>query len=342
MSNVVIKYLMDYIPWNNSAPPPSTDALLDHFDKDIKNFETLIEAASESKPRTSFDGNLPREKMSMLNLSLGQFLSLQPILLLMAFNILRSVRAYDGKFKPTRSEADPAFLAKVAAIAKEAGVSDIKYVKVPGKAIFQHKGIPHEYAIIYTLGMDRKKISTSPSFKAYKEVMTGYKNMAVVANKMTHFIRQNGFAAYPGIVAGGLSDYVQLAELAGLGTIGYHGLLITPHEGARVRINVIYTNITNLPIETENKHLWIKDYCAICRKCVRQCPPQAIFEQPRPRDDGGMQCIDHSACRDYFDQNLGCGICLATCPFSKAGYDKVKAGYTGFLAKSHKIKRRKV
>jgi NAD-dependent dihydropyrimidine dehydrogenase PreA subunit len=142
-------------------------------------------------------------------------------------------------------------------------------------------------------------------------------------------MRQNGFAAYPGTALGGLTDYTHLAEVAGLGAIGYHGLLITPQEGARLRINTIYTNITNLPIEAENEHLWVRDFCAMCKKCIRACPVQAIFEQPRPRGDGGMQCIDHAACRDYFNQNYGCAVCLAQCPFSEAGYEKVKARFKG-------------
>jgi hypothetical protein len=42
-----------------------------------------------------------------------------------------------------------------------------------------------------------------------------------------------------------------------------------------------------------------------------------------------MQCIDHAACRDYFNQNFGCAICLAKCPFSEMGYEKVKVRFKG-------------
>ncbi|HSN77826.1 MAG TPA: 4Fe-4S binding protein, partial [Anaerolineae bacterium] len=131
----------------------------------------------------------------------------------------------------------------------------------------------------------------------------------------------------------GLTDYVYLAELAGLGAIGYHGLLISPGEGARLRINTIYTNISNLPTlqaqGKENEHLWVRDFCAMCKKCIRQCPVDAIFDQPQPRGDGGMQTIEHAACRDYFTTNYGCAVCLATCPFSQVGYDAVKARFKG-------------
>jgi epoxyqueuosine reductase QueG len=42
-----------------------------------------------------------------------------------------------------------------------------------------------------------------------------------------------------------------------------------------------------------------------------------------------MQCIDHDACRDYFATHYGCAICLASCPFSQAGYEKIKTRFKG-------------
>ncbi|MEO1289360.1 MAG: hypothetical protein AAFV93_16480 [Chloroflexota bacterium] len=153
--------------------------------------------------------------------------------------------------------------------------------------------------------------------------------MAVISSKLAIFLRKNGYAAYPGTALGGTTDYVYLAELAGLGAIGYHGLLISPHTGARLRINTIYTNIENLPIAETNEHLWVRDFCSMCKKYIRKCPVGAIYDEPKPRGDGGMQTIDHATCRDYFAQNFGCGVCLAVCPFSQVGYDKVKERFKG-------------
>ncbi len=134
-------------------------------------------------------------------------------------------------------------------------------------------------------------------------------------------------------ILGGITDYVYLAELAGLGAIGYHGLLISPGEGARLRINTIYTNITNLPTPQatgqEHAHLSVRDFCAMCKKCVRKCPVEAIFDEPQPRGDGGMQTIEHATCRDCFTRNYGCAVCLAVCPFSQVGYEKVQARFKG-------------
>jgi ferredoxin len=309
--------------------PPSMDRFLEEADRQLENFQDLFRPAPVSKPRTPFDANLPREQVSMLNLTRQQRLKVMRQAAPLFLNMIRAARLYDGKLRPAKSEATPALIAELEARARAAGAKDIRYVRVPPNAIFCDKGIPHEYAIVFTVEMEKEPIDSAPGFECQLEVMRGYKNLAIISNNLASFLRDNGFAAYPGTALGGVTDYTYLAELAGLGAIGYHGLLLTPGEGARLRINTIYTNITNLPIATGNDHLWVRNFCAMCKKCIRQCPVDAIFAEPVPRGDGGMQTIDHASCRDYFTANYGCGVCLAVCPFSRVGYDTVKARFKG-------------
>lgn len=315
--------------FSNETKGRSLDRTLEVMDRHLSNLTSLVQPAPESRPRTPFDSSLPPEQVSFNNLTGRQILRLLPKALPLMINLRRSASLYDGKFVPTRSEASPAFLAKLERMAHAAGARDFKYVKVPRTAIFRGKGIPHQYAIIFTVEMDREPIETAPSFDCQVEVMKGYRNLASISNRLARFMRSHGYAAYPGTALGGLTDYPYLAELAGLGAIGYHGLLISPTEGARLRINTIYTNITNLPVEPDNPHFWVRDFCAMCRKCIRKCPAQAILTEPVPRGDGGMQCIDHGACRDYFAGNYGCAVCLAICPFSQIGYEAVKYRFKG-------------
>lgn len=288
----------------------------------------MIPPAPNSPPRTPFDSDLPSEQISMLRMTPRQRLRVLSNGLPMHVNMQRGARMYEGRIAPPR-RASPEFVADLEPRAREAGAKDVRYVRVPRTAIFRDKGIPHDNAIVFTVEMEKAPIDSAPSFDCMCEVMRGYRRLASISNGLARHLRAHGFAAYPGTALGGLTDYPLLAELAGLGAIGYHGLLISPGEGARLRINTIYTNIDNLPITTENEHLWVRDFCAMCRKCIRECPVDAIFDQPRPRGDGGMQCIDHDTCRDYFTANYGCAICLAVCPFSQAGYDKVRARFTG-------------
>ncbi len=308
----------------------SDDAMLIRMDDKIHNFDNFIHPLPESKPRTPFGSpNKDGKKRGAALLNVRELFTMLPTALTMTINMQRGSNLYDGKFVPERQRVTDEFISTLEENAYELGVKDLKYVKVPRNAIFQNKGIPHEYAIVFTVEMDKEPISTAPSFDALHEVMKGYKNISVIANKLVHFMRNTGVGAYPGTALGGTTDYVHLAEIAGLGVIGYHGLLISPTEGARLRIGVIYTNIENLPVQSENEHLWVRDFCAMCKKCIRKCPVNAIFDQPKPRGDGGMQSIDHDACREYFDQNYTCAICLAVCPFSQVGYDKVKERFKG-------------
>ena len=281
---------------------PSLDVIIESADAHIRNLQDVVLPVPESRPRTPFNSNVPARESTMLNLSIAQKMQVAKRMIPLFFNMNAGARMYDRQFEPRQDSVTPAFLASFEEMARTMGARDIGYVKVPRSAIFQGKAIPCEYAIVFTVEMDKEPIETAPSIDCQLEVMDGYKNMASIAKRLSQHLRQHGYAAYPGTALGGVTDYVHLAELAGLGAIGYHGLLISPGEGARLRINTIYTNIVNLPtLETTgqaNEHLWVRDFCAMCKKCVRQCPVNAIYDQPEPRGDGGMQSIDHATCRD--------------------------------------------
>ncbi len=318
----------------SDKPGPSLDAILASTDKHLANFDELIQPSPLSRPRTPFDSGLPASEMTMATLPLKDKLKVIPRAIPLMLNMQIGARMYDGKFDPIETEASPQFIEEFEAMARELGAKDIGYVKVPDYAIFEGKGLPCEYAIVFTVEMEKEPLESAPSFDCQLEVMDGYKRMAHISKKLAKHLRKAGYDGYPGTALGGITDYPLLAELAGLGAIGYHGLLISPGEGARLRINTIYTNITNLPtIEAtgeKNKHLWVRDFCAMCKKCIRQCPVDAIYDEPVPRgDNGGMQTIDHATCRDYFTRNFGCGVCLVVCPFSQASYEKVHAKFKG-------------
>lgn len=312
----------------SKAKSPSLDRMLEVFDRELNNFQTLVLPASESRPRTPFDSpNIKANKFDGMRLT--QIPALISTMLPLMLKMRQGSKLYDGKYQPTADTATPEFIDKLAKLARQNGARDIRYVKVPQNAIFAGKGLPYQYAIVFTVEMDKGIMFTAPSFGAFLEVAKGYKRMAFISYKIAILMRKNGFAAYPGTALGGVTDYTYLGELAGLGAIGYHGLLITPQEGARVRINTIYTNITNLPLSNHNEHMWVRDFCALCKKCIRNCPVQAIFDQPVPRGDGGMQTIEHAACRDYFNAEMGCAVCLGNCPFSLIGYEAIKTRFKG-------------
>lgn len=305
------------------------DRMLEQLDAKLFGLQDLKHPASDAPERTPFTADVPAHEVSVAGLGVGQRMRMLPVMGPLMWNMWRSSNFYKEPYEARRSEVDQGWVEELSGLARGWGASELRFVKVPSRAVFQHLGVPHEYAIVFTVKMDKEKIDTAPSFECFLEVARGYRKLARISNKLTRWMRKGGVAAYPGTALGGLTDYSHIAELAGLGAIGYHGLLITPEDGALLRINTIYTNVMNLPIEEENPHGWIREFCSKCRKCIRKCPADAIFQQPKARSGGGMQCIDHGSCRDYFARHFGCAVCIKVCPFSIAGYEKIHAHFKG-------------
>jgi epoxyqueuosine reductase len=310
-------------------PNDVLDRILERHDKKIFQLNNLIHPSPQAEPRHTFTPKIPASEMAMATLSGRQRLKILPIMPRLLFEMEKSAGFYKQRFQPKSSQISAEALKEIEDLALARGATAVKYVKVAGDAIFEGKAAPEPYALVFTVKMDKDKMDTAPSFEAFREVARGYMRMAIIANIVTARLRKLGYAAYPGTALGGLTDYCRLAELAGIGAIGYHGLLISPEDGALLRINTIYTNIENLPIPEENPHAWVRDFCARCRKCVRSCPVDAIYEQPQPQPNGRVKCIDAKSCLDYFAANFGCGVCIDVCPFSQMGYDVIQERFKG-------------
>ena len=230
---------------------------------------------------------------------------------------------------PSREVVSTELLNEIEDIAIAMGATAIGYAKVTPDMIFEDMAVPHENAIVIISEMDHQATDKAPHADVLLEVQRTYATTTEIANTLTERLRHEGYSAYAGIAIGGALDHVRLAEKANLGAIGYHGMLIAPQSGTRLRINVLYTNITNLPFAEENDHQWVLDFCAMCKKCIRGCPPKAIKFNPPSDALGRKAVIDNQKCSDYMAANYTCSICMSICPFSRAGYDKIKASFKG-------------
>lgn len=213
---------------------------------------------------------------------------------------------------------------------KGIGVSSIGYTKVDRNMIFKDEKILYENAIVFLIEMKKEAINTAPSKIAIKEIFRTYNELGIIVNKVSKYLRKLGFNAMAGPAVGGAVSYVPLAQKAGLGVIGKHGLLITDKDfGPSLRIAAIYTDIENLAFSKENPHMWVKDFCESCNKCVRSCPAGAIYKNSiavngNPKT---MQCIDNTKCAVPFANNYGCTVCVKSCTFFKGDYNQIKENY---------------
>jgi epoxyqueuosine reductase len=125
--------------------------------------------------------------------------------------------------------------------------------------------------------------------------------------------RKEGFRSFPLPAAGcptdqrflkSLFSYKHAAQIAGLGTIGRHSMLITPEFGPRVRLACL---LTEVPVEPSPP--LGKDYCFNCQACIQACPAQAL-QSPAP---GEAYSMNKFACRTYRQAGLTCSVCLKAC-----------------------------
>jgi len=218
-------------------------------------------------------------------------------------------------------------LANFVKYAESLGIKQIGYTKIPRELIFKERAVRYDNAIVLIKEMDKNSISKAPSIDTFKTVFETYDTLGILTNKLTNYLRGNNFYAQASHPLGGLVLYPPLAQKAGLGWLGKHGLLITPQYGARQRISAIFTSIDNLPFSKENEHVWIEQFCDSCNKCIRRCPPKAILDKPIIHASKRETHIIRNKCLPYFNENKGCSICLKECVFSYADYNKIKTKF---------------
>jgi ferredoxin len=240
--------------------------------------------------------------------------------------INRSLRTVDKNPAEARTQMPASELAELEKFARSVGVDDMGYARLSETLVFRGKAVLHPNAIVLTMEMDKRRIDTSPSPESFVAVHETYHNLGDASNKIAAYLRQRGYSAHAGHPLGGLALYPPLAQQAGLGWRGLHGLLITPRFGPRVRLAAVFTSIENLPIDPDNasEHQWIEDYCDLCRRCARECPPQAFLKEPLEHDNGLISCVETEKCFPYFFDYYGCSICIRVCPFQEHEYDKLK------------------
>ena len=244
-------------------------------------------------------------------------------------NIRKSI--YDLELNPGngKKQIEEKTVDELRSYAKSVGASELGYASVPQEWVF--KDLAHRYtkASVLTMEMDKARMDKAPNPDTAVMVHETYNQLGVVVNKIADWLRERGYAAHAGHPLGGFALYPPMAQAAGLGWRGVNGLLITPDYGPRVRLAAVFTEIENLPMHEGDEHAWVLDFCEDCKRCIRDCPPDAFYDQPLQHDNGLVTVLDNALCFPYFAKNHGCSVCIKVCPFNQQGYDKIKEGFLG-------------
>jgi hypothetical protein len=275
--------------------------------------------------------NIPREgiKLEGDHPPLPGFPNSAPQIIGSIINIRKSI--FDLENNPTngKKKIDPKTLDELRQFAQSAGADEVGFSSVPQEWVFKHTAIRYSHAIVLVMEMDKARMDLAPNPDTALMVHETYNQLGQVCNKIAEWLRERGYAAHAGHPLGGMALYPPMAQAAGLGWRGINGLVITPQFGPRVRLAAVFTEIENLPVYQGDEHAWVLDFCEACKRCIRDCPPDAFYDEPIQHKNGLVTVLDNEKCFPYFAKNHGCSVCIKVCPFNQQSYHKIKAGFPG-------------
>lgn len=230
------------------------------------------------------------------------------------------LRRSDGPVaRERRAVPDPSSLAReVKALALELGAELVGVAEVGEDALYEGRNPGLRYAIVLGRSMDRAEMVHAPQARAAAEVMRSYRRLATVAIRLGERIRAWG---WPARAYGNPNStdilLIPLAVLAGLGELGKHGSMIGVEHGSNFRLAAVLTDLplaVDVPVDRG-----VDDVCAVCRRCVDDCPPRAIHEEKQLVRGERKWYVDFDKCIPYFVKTYGCAICIEVCPWSEPG-----------------------
>jgi epoxyqueuosine reductase len=206
---------------------------------------------------------------------------------------------------------------KAFALANESDLVGI--TAVDPSYVYQGYEVAEPWVIVIGVAMDHSELNQAPpSFEnpvAGVVVAKEYNRAARACRKLANYILENGYyaKAYQGPYASAL-NMIPTALAAGFGELGKHGSIINDTYGSSFRLSAVTTDMPL--ISDQPADIGAEDFCLNCHVCTNACPPDAIFENKQMVRGVRKWYVDFDKCIPYFGETLGCGICIARCPWS--------------------------
>jgi epoxyqueuosine reductase QueG len=231
-------------------------------------------------------------------------------------------RILDTPLGPLASE--PVSLEPQAAVdlvkraARAAGADFVGIAEMRPEWVFEGLSVSQRWIIVIGVAHEYAAMATAPEATAAAEVIRQYARGNQVAKALASAIRALGHEAKPH--GGPLAGPVVLIPAAiecGFGELGKHGSIINRELGSSFRLASVLTDLPLLPDRSDT--FGADEFCLNCRACADACPPDAIVHSKQMVRGTLKWYVDFDKCLPYFNETMGCGICLAVCPWSLPG-----------------------
>jgi ferredoxin len=180
----------------------------------------------------------------------------------------------------------------------------------------------HPWAVVMLIdqGFETMEGASGDDWISGAQSIRAYMRGALMAGIMAAHLRRLGWSARVHSNAYSELLHIPAVLMAGLGELSRIGeLVLNPFIGPRSK-SIVFT--TDLPLEADQPiDFGLQAVCAMCMKCARECPCNAIPFGPKVMFNGyEMWKPDVEKCGRYRlsnDKGSACGRCMKTCPYNR-------------------------
>lgn len=231
----------------------------------------------------------------------------------------RIIDAPLAELAPVAAKREPrAWTELVKGVAREAGADIVGIAAMRPEWVFEGHSVRQQWIVMIGVAHDHEQMRTAPEDIAAAEVIRQYARGNRIAKAVASQLRADGHDAVPhgGPMAGSVV-LIPAAIACGFGELGKHGSLIHRALGSSFRLACV---LTDVPLLADAPDEFGGDaFCTHCRVCIDACPPDAIFTTKQLVRGEVKWYVDFDKCLPYFNETMGCGICVAVCPWSRPG-----------------------